>query len=66
MEGRFLKNFQKNQNFSKMTKIPIILPKSVQTCFEHVLGQFFWKVFAQFSMKGRDFENFQKDPTMQN
>ena len=40
--------------------MPKILPKSIQTCFEHVLGQTFRKIFAQFSVEGRDFENFQK------
>ena len=44
-----------------------IVPKSVQTCFEHVLVQFFLKkCFAQCSMEGRVFENFQKNPTVQN
>ena len=40
--------------------MPKIVPKSIQTCFEHVLGQTFRKFFAQFSMEGRVFENFQK------
>ena len=38
-----------------------IVRKSVQTCFEHVLGQFFRKfVYALCSMEGRVFEKFQK------
>ena len=37
-----------------------IVRKRIQTCFERVLGQFFRKNFAQFSMEGRVFENFQK------
>ena len=37
-----------------------IVPKSMQTCFEPVLGKFFRKIFAQFSMECRVFENFQK------
>ena len=41
--------------------MPKIVPKSIQTCFEQVLGQFFRKIFAQFSMEGRVFENFQKN-----
>ena len=41
--------------------MPKIVPKSLQTCFEHVLGQTFRKRFAQFSMEGRVFENFQKN-----
>ena len=54
-------NFQKNQKIFKIPKMPKIVPKSVQTCFEHVLGSFFSKkIFAQCSMEGRVFENFQK------
>ena len=40
--------------------MPKIVPKSIQTCFEHVLGQTFRKIFAQFSMECRVFDNFQK------
>ena len=40
--------------------MPKIVPKSIQTCFEHVLGQIFRTVFAQFSTEGRLLENFQK------
>ena len=40
--------------------MPKIVPKSLQTCFEHVLGQTFRKILAQFSMECRVFENFQK------
>ena len=40
--------------------MPKIVPKSIQTCFEHVLGQTFRKTFAQFSMECRVFENFQR------
>ena len=60
MEGRVLKIFQKNQKLSKIPKMLKIVPKKVQTCFEHVLGQFFRIFFAQSSMEGRVFENFQK------
>ena len=45
MEGRVFENFQKNQKFSKIPKMPKIDPKSVQTCFEDVLGCFFQKKF---------------------
>ncbi len=38
MEGRVFENFQKNQKIFKNPKTPKIVPKSVQTCFEHVLG----------------------------
>ena len=41
--------------------MPTIVPKSIQTCFEHVLGQSFRKIFAQFSTAGRILENFQKN-----
>ena len=41
--------------------MPKIVPKSLQTCFEHVLGQTFRKIFAQFSMECRVFENFPKN-----
>ena len=40
--------------------MPEIVPKSIQTWFEQVLGQIFRKVFAQFSMECRVFETFQK------
>ena len=62
MEGRVFEIFQKNLKTFKIPKMPTIAPKSVQTCFEFVLGRFFQKiVFAQCSMEGRVFENFQKD-----
>ena len=53
--------FEKNQKSFKFPKMPKIVPKSIQTCFERVLGQTFRKIFAQFSMEGRVFENFQKN-----
>ena len=47
--------------FFKIPRMPKIVPKSIQTCFERVLGQFFRKnFFAQCSVEGRVFENFQK------
>ena len=61
MEGRVFEKFQKNQKIFKIPKKLKIVPKSVQTCFEHVLWSFFSKkIFAQCSMEGRVFENFQK------
>ena len=42
--------------------MPKIVPQSVQMCFEHALGRFFRKNFAQFSMEGRVFENFRNKP----
>ena len=41
--------------------MPKIIPKSLQTYFERLLGQIFRKVFAQFSTDGRLFESFQKN-----
>ena len=41
MEGRVFEKFQKNPKSFKIPKIPKIVPKSVQTCFEDVLGWFF-------------------------
>ena len=54
------KIFKKNQKSFKFPKMPKIVPKSIQTCFERVLGQTFRKFFAQFSTVGRISENFQK------
>ena len=45
MEGRVFENFQKNQKIFKIPKMPKFDPKSVQTCFEDVLGWFFRKKF---------------------
>ena len=39
--------------------MPKIVPKSIQTYFERLLGQIFRKDFAQFSTDGRLLENFQ-------
>ena len=42
--------------------MPTIVPKSVQTCFEYVLGRFFRNsFFVQCSLEGRVVENFQKN-----
>ena len=59
MEGRVFENFQKF--FVKIPKMPKIVPKSIQTCFERVLGQIFRKIFRQFSTAGPVLENFQKN-----
>ena len=61
-EGRVFENFQKNQKTFKIPKMPTIVPKSVQTCFEYVLGRFFRNsFFVQCSLEGRVVENFQKN-----
>ena len=57
--GRIFENFQK-KNIFKIPKMPKSFPKSIQTCFEHVLGKIFWKIFAQLSMECRVFKNFRK------
>ena len=67
MEGRVFENFQKNQRLFKfpktfkISKMPKIVPKSIQTYFERLLGQILRKLFAQFSTDGRLLENFQKN-----
>ena len=53
-----LQKFSKKYIF-KIPKMPKSVPKSIQTCFEHVLWKFFWKIFAQFSMECPVFEKFQ-------
>ena len=47
--------------FFKNPKTPEIVPKRIQTCFDCNLGQFYRKIFAQFSIEGRVFEIFQKN-----
>ena len=59
--SRLRKISKKNPKNFKIPKMPKIVPKSIQTSFERVLGQTFRKIFAQFSMEGRVFENFQKN-----
>ena len=46
MDGRAFENFQKNLKKIKIQKMPLIVSKSVQTCFEHALGQYFRKNFG--------------------
>ena len=46
------KIFEKNQKSFKIPKVPKIVPKRVQTWFEHALGRFFGKFFAQCSKQG--------------
>ena len=55
MEGRVFDNFQK-KNIFKIPKLPKSVPKSIQTCFRVI---FLKKFYAQCSMEGRVFENFQ-------
>ena len=72
MEGRVFENFQKNQKIFKIPKMPKFLPKSVQTCFENLLGRFFQKkIFAQSRVESskifekiKKFSKFQKCPKL--
>ena len=67
MEGRVFENFQKNQRNCKIPKMPKNVPKSIQTCFEIVLGQTFRKIFCpvfhgrsslrKFSKKSKKLQN---------
>ena len=56
--GSSFRKFSK-KNLFKIPKRPKIIPKSIQTCFEHVLGRIFRKTFFCPVFHG-DFENFQK------
>ena len=50
------KVFEKKSIF-KIPKMPKSVPKSIQTCFMVIFSK---KIYAQCSMEGRVFENFQK------
>ena len=43
--------------------MPKSVPKSIQTCFSVIFSK---KIYAQCSMEGRVFENFQKKKYFQN
>ena len=70
MEGRAFQKFQKNQNSFKIQNVPKIVPKSVQTCFEHVWGNIFENFFAQGSLQGisdsLDFKLWVQVPVIKN
>ena len=51
-----LRQFSK-KNIFKIPKLPKSVPKSIQTCFRVIFSN---KFYAQCSMEGRVFENFQK------
>ena len=53
--GKSLRKFSKTYIF-KITKMPKIVPKSIQTCFRVIFSK---KFYARRSMEGRVFENFQ-------
>ena len=46
MESRVFENFQNNQKICKIPKVPKIVLKSIQTCFEPILGQMFRIFFS--------------------
>ena len=50
-----LRQFSK-KNIFKIPKLPKSVPKSIQTCFRVIFSN---KFYAQCSMEGRVFENFQ-------
>ena len=57
-----LRKFSKNiKNFSKFQKCPKSFPKLSKRVLNVFWGNFFRKIFAQFPMEGRVFENFQKN-----
>ena len=60
MEGRVFENFQKNQKSFKLPKMPKNVPKSIQTCFERVLGQTFEKFLPSFPWKVESSKIFKK------
>ena len=72
MECRVFETFQKNRKIFKIPKRPKIIPKSIQTCFELVLGQIFRKIFlpsvpwrfesSKIFLKIKKFSKFQKCP----
>ena len=53
--GSIFRKFSKKY-FFKIPKMPKSVPKSIQTCFSVIFSK---KIYAQCSMEGRVFENFQ-------
>ena len=54
-------SFRKFSNlFFKIPKMPKIVPESIQTCFERVLGQIFRKFFCPVFRGGSSFRKFSK------
>ena len=51
------KIFLKIKKILKIPKMPKSVPKSIQTCFSVIFSK---KIYAQCSMEGRVFENFQQ------
>ena len=66
MEGRVFENFQKNQKVFKIpktfktSKMPKIVPKSIQTCFEPFWGKFFEFFLASVRWRLETSKNFKK------
>ena len=67
MEGRVFEMFSKNLKFFKIRKMPKIVPKIVQLCFEHVLGVLFEKNFCPVFHGGSSLRNvFKKSKNFHN
>ena len=60
IEGRVFEMFPKNQKKIKIPKMPKIVPKKVQTCFQHVLVNFFRKLFCPVFHGGSSLRNVLK------
>ena len=54
------KIFKKNQKSFKIPKMPKIVPESIQTCFERVLGQIFRKFICSVFRGGSSFRKISK------
>ena len=59
-KGRIFENSQKNQKLFKIGKKPKINHKSVQTCFEYVLGYLFRIFFCPVFHGGSNLRKFSK------
>ena len=54
------KIFKKNQKSFKIPKMPKIVPESIHTCFERVLGQIFRNFFCSVFRGGSSFRKSSK------
>ena len=57
VEGRVFENFSE-KNIFKIPKMPESVPKSIQTCFEHVLGNIFRKILCPVFHGGSSLRKF--------
>ena len=65
IEDRVFGNFQKSRKLFKIPKVLKIPPKSIQTSFEHVSGQFFDKKNCPVFHGGSSLQKNQKLPKFQ-